>query len=261
MGPRAGAGVGPFDIRAAWEETRSFFYLGGMYVLVCNLIKTREQLRTFTGFIAAIGLKSIQGIVRYIDVSANGLKVDAITGHEDVVFFSAFVLLITGLLLFGAKRDAATWRQMRIMLVVVLPLVFTLLVTNRRLGFVVLGVGLVLVAVLLFRTRRDLFLRLAPVVLVTLGIYVGLFWNGTGTLSEPIRAVRSLLPRRQSATFHRTPGGTWKTRTLITTCVQRPSQAWGSAGRIRSSSRNHRSMRQGLPTGATLPTMPYTGSG
>ena len=41
------AGVGPFDIRAAWEETRSFFYLGGLYVLVCNLIKTREQLRTF----------------------------------------------------------------------------------------------------------------------------------------------------------------------------------------------------------------------
>ncbi|MEP6775967.1 MAG: O-antigen ligase family protein, partial [Chloroflexota bacterium] len=189
-----GAGVGPFDVRAAWEETRSFFYLAIMYVLVCNLLKTREQLRTFIWlFIAAIGLKSIQGIVRYIDVTTNGLQVDSITGHEDVVFFSAFVLLITGLLLFGAKRDAATWRQMRIMLLVLLPLLFTLLVTNRRLGFIVLGVGLGLVAVLLFRTRRDLFLRLAPVVLVTLGIYVGLFWNGTGALSEPIRAVRSLV--------------------------------------------------------------------
>ena len=189
-----GAGVGPFDVRAAWEETRSFFYLAGMYVLVCNLVKTREQLRTFIWlFIAAIGLKSIQGVVRYIDVTANGIQVDSITGHEDVVFFSAFVLLLTGLLLFGAKRDAATWKQMRVMLVVLLPLMFTLLVTNRRLGFVVLGVGLALVAVLLFRTRRDLFLRLAPVVLVTLGIYLGLFWNGTGTLSEPIRAVRSLV--------------------------------------------------------------------
>lgn len=193
-GAGRGAGVGPFDVRAAWEETRSFFYLAGMYLLVCNLIKTRDQLRNFVWlFIAAIGLKSIQGIVRYIDVTANGIQVDAITGHEDVVFFSAFVLLITGLLLFGAKRDATTWRQMRIMLVVLLPLMFTLLVTNRRLGFVVLGVGLALVAVLLFRTRRDLFLRLAPVVVVTLGIYVGLFWNGTGTLSEPIRAVRSLV--------------------------------------------------------------------
>ena len=163
-----------------------------MYVLACNLIRTREQLRTFIWlFIAAIGLKSIQGIVRYVDVSANGLKVDAITGHEDVVFFSAFVLLLTGLLLFGAKREAAAWRQMRIMLVVLPPLVFTLLVTNRRLGFVVLAVGLALVAVLLFRTRRDLFLRLAPVVLVALGIYAAPFLerDGDAQRADPRRSL------------------------------------------------------------------------
>jgi hypothetical protein len=76
----------------------------------------------------------------------------------------------------------------------VLPLVvFTLFVTNRRLGFVVLAVGLALVSLLLLRTRRDLFLRLAPLVLVGLGLYVVVFWNGTGILSEPIRAFRSLV--------------------------------------------------------------------
>jgi hypothetical protein len=79
------------------------------------------------------------------------------------------------------------------MLVVLPPLVFTLLVTNRRLGFVVLSVGLALVALILLRTRRDLFLRLTPVALAGLVIYTALFWNGTGTLSEPIRAVRSLV--------------------------------------------------------------------
>jgi hypothetical protein len=189
-----GGGTGPFDIRAAWEETRSFFYLGGIYVLGCNLIRTREQLRTFIWlFIAGIGLKSIQGIVRYIDVRANGLQVDAITGHEDVVFFSAFVLLLAGLLLFGAKLDVITRRQMRTMMWVMPPLIFTLLVTNRRLGFVVLGVGLILVAILLLRTRRDLFMRIVPVVVIAVSIYVPLFWNGSGTLSEPIRAVKSLV--------------------------------------------------------------------
>jgi hypothetical protein len=189
-----GGGVGPFDIRAAWEETRSFFYLAVTYVLACNLIRTRAQLRTFVWlFVAAIGLKSLQGIVRYVNVRANGLQVDAITGHEDVVFFAAFVLLVVGLLLFGAKLGLPALRQRRIMLLVLPPLIFTLLVTNRRLGFVVLGVGLALAAILLLRTRRDLFLRLAPVVLISLGVYVGLFWNGTGTLSEPIRAVRSIV--------------------------------------------------------------------
>lgn len=189
-----GGGTGPFDLRAAWEETRSFFYLAVTYVLACNLIRTRAQLRTFIWlFIAGVGLKSIQGVVRYADVRANGLQVDAITGHEDVVFFSAFVLLLAGLLLFGAKLEVATRWQTRTILWALPPLVFTLLVTNRRLGFVVLAVGLVLVALLLLQTRRDLFLRIAPVVLVGISIYIPLFWNGTGTLSEPIRALRSVI--------------------------------------------------------------------
>jgi hypothetical protein len=193
FGFTGGGGTGPFDLRAAWEETRSFFYLGVIYVLTCNLIQTRAQLRTFIWlFIAAIALKSVQGIVRYIDVRANGLQADSITGHEDVVFFAAFVLLVAGLLLFGAKLEPQARRQLRVMLVVLPALLFTLLVTNRRLGFVVLLSGLTLVAILLLRTRRDLFLRFAPLVVIGLGIYIPLFWNGTGTLSEPIRALRSI---------------------------------------------------------------------
>jgi hypothetical protein len=193
-GVAGGGGAGPFDLKAAWAETRSFFYLGITYVLACNLIRTREHLRTAVWvFIAAIGLKSAQGVARFIDVRANGLRVEAITGHEDVVFFSAFVLLLAGLLLFRAQLEAVARTQMRVMLVVLPPLLLTLLVTNRRLGFVVLAAGLALTALLLLRTRRDLFMRLVPVALVAVGFYTALFWNGTGTLSTPIRAVRSLL--------------------------------------------------------------------
>jgi hypothetical protein len=194
FGLAGGSGTGPFDVKAAWAETRSFFYLAVTYLLACNLIQTRSQLQNFVWlFIAAIGLKSAQGVVRYIDVRANGLRVEAITGHEDVVFFSAFILLLAGLLLFRGRLEALARRQMRVMLVVLPPLLLTLFVTNRRLGFVVLAAGLALVALLLLRTRRDLFLRIVPAVLVALGIYTALFWNGTGTLSTPIRAVRSLV--------------------------------------------------------------------
>jgi hypothetical protein len=190
----AGGGAGPFDLRAAWEETRAFFYLGITYVLACNLIRTRQQLRIFSWlFIAAIGLKSVQGVARYFHVRSNGIQVDTIIGHEDVVFFAAFVVLIAGLILFGAKLEPAARRQVRVMLLLLPPLILTLLVTNRRLGFVVLATGLILVAILLLRSRRELFLRLAPVVVLALGIYIPLFWNGTGTLSAPIRAIRSIV--------------------------------------------------------------------
>ena len=194
FGVVGGAGAGPFEPGAAWQETRSFFYFAITYLLACNLIQTRAQLRVFIWiFIAAIGLKSVQGIVRYVYVSSNGLKVDAITGHEDVVFFATFVLLLAALVLFGTRMEAVVRSQMRIMLLVLPPLIFTLLVTNRRIGFIVLVAALILLALVLLRTRRDIFFRLVPLVLVSLGIYVAIFWNGTGTLSQPIRAVRSIV--------------------------------------------------------------------
>jgi hypothetical protein len=193
-GLMGGSRVGAFDIRAAWEETRSFFYLGITYVLTCNLIRTRAQLRIVMWlFIAAISIKSLQGIARYAEVRANGVQVDAITGHEDVVFFATFVLLLGALLLFGTKLQVPARWQVITMLAVLLPLVFTLLVTNRRIGFVVLAAGLALLGVLLLRTRRDLFLRIVPLVILGLGIYIPLFWNNTGTLGAPIRAVRSIV--------------------------------------------------------------------
>jgi hypothetical protein len=193
-GVAGGAGAGPFDIKAAWAETRSFFYLGVTYVLACNLIRTRAQIRTFIWiFIAAIGLKSAQGIVRFLYVRANGLQVEAITGHEDVVFFAAFAVLLTALLIFRSGLEADERRQMRTMMLVLPPLLLTLLVTNRRLGFVVLAAGLALLVLLLLRTRRDLFMKIVPLALVVVGVYTLVFWNGTGTLSTPIRAVRSLV--------------------------------------------------------------------
>lgn len=193
-GAVGGGGAGPFDIKAAWAETRSFFYLAVTYVLACNLIRTRAQLRTFIWlFIAAIGIKTVQAVVRYIEVRANGLRVEAITSHEDVVFFAGFILLLSGLLLFGTRLEAAVRPQARLMLAVLPLLVFTLLMTNRRLGFVVLAAGLALVALLLLRTRRALFLRVAPLFLLGVGIYTAAFWNATGAVGMPIRSFRSMI--------------------------------------------------------------------
>jgi hypothetical protein len=189
-----GRGAGPFWLNAAWAETRAFFYLGITYVLALNLIRTRAHLRTFVWlFIIAIAIKSAQGIVRYVYVRANGLQLDSILGHEDVVFFAAFVVLLAALLLGWARLGHMDRRQALVMAAVVLPVVFTLLVTRRRLGFVVLVAGLALVGLLLLRTRRDLFVRLVPLALVGIAVYTVVFWNGTGALSEPIRAFRSLV--------------------------------------------------------------------
>ena len=99
---------------------------------------------------------------------------------------------------------------MRIMLVVLPPLVFTLLVTNRRLGFVVLAVGLALVALLLLRTRRDLFLRLVPLVLVGLVFTPPLLERYRDAQPADSRRALHGCARRPSATAPPMPGGTWR---------------------------------------------------
>ncbi|HET9493781.1 MAG TPA: O-antigen ligase family protein, partial [Chloroflexia bacterium] len=192
-GVAAPGGAGPFYLNAAWAETRSFFYLGITYVLAVNLIRTQAQLRTFVWlFIVAVGIKSVQGIVRYVYARGNGLRLESIVGHEDVVFFAALVLLLGALLFFGKGFAAVTRRQMWVMAAAVPPLVFTLLVTRRRLGFIVLGVALILMGLVLLRTRRDIFMRLVPVAVLVVVVYTIVFWNNTGALGEPIRAFRSI---------------------------------------------------------------------
>lgn len=176
-----------FWLNAAWAETRAFFYLGIIYALVCNLIENREQVRQFCWLIIlGIGLKGFQGVVRYIDTRLAGQQLEAITGHEDVVLFAAFFLFLAGLILFGGHR-----RQRLAMLWCAAPILLTLLVTRRRIGFVVLAVGLLLLVGLLLRTRRDLFFRVVPIALLVLGLYTATFWNATNAFGEPIRAFRS----------------------------------------------------------------------
>ena len=134
--------------------------------------------------------------------------------------------------------------------------------TNRRLGFVVLAVGLALVALLLLRTRRDLFLRLVPVVVISLGILRPslLEWTPARS-SEPIRAIRSIVA---PATERDRSSNAWRdleNNNIDYNIRARLSPASVLAALIPLSWRSRRSMRPALPTGAISPITPFTGSG
>jgi len=180
-------GTPAFNIKAGWVETRGFVYLVVAYLLVCNLITNRRRL---TGLIwvliAAVGLKGLQGISRFASEVRAGLRLEAITGHEDVVFFATFFLLLAANAVFGGDPQ-----QRRVQILLLPAVVFTLLATGRRIGFIVLAVGFLVFGLVLFKARRALFLRLVPLVAVLILAYTGLFWNATGPVAEPLRAFRS----------------------------------------------------------------------
>jgi hypothetical protein len=177
-----------FNVNAAWAEARSFVQMVLAYFLTVSLIRTRARLTTYIWvLIIALGLKGIQGINSFFVEKRRGLHLEALIGHEDVVFFASFLLLLAGLLLFGGPR-----RQVRAMLWFLGPIAFTDLVAGRRLAFFVLGLGFLLLGYCLYRARRRLFMRIAPIVIVLLAVYTAAFWShNNNPLGQPVRAFKS----------------------------------------------------------------------
>jgi hypothetical protein len=179
---------GVFRMDAAWAEVRSFFYLAMSYFIVANLVTDRRRLRIFFWLIiGAIGLKGIQGIARFVTEQRHGLNLQAITGHEDVIFFTAFIVLLSAMLFYGEDH-----RMKATLILLFPPVMFTMFATTRRMAFITLAFGALLVGLSLLNRNRRLFFRIAPVVLVLGVIYLGAFWNNTDSLAgQPARTLKS----------------------------------------------------------------------
>lgn len=179
-----------WNANAAWAEARSFVYMVVAYFLAATLISSRARVvRVVWLVLIGVGLKGVQGIYSFWQERRRGLELDAITGHEDVVFFSLFFLLVAALVLYAYGREP---RQLRASYIFIAPVLFTTFATTRRIAFFVLAAGFIVVALALWRTRPRLFSRLAPVVLVVLLMYTAAFWNNSGSMfGQPIRAFKS----------------------------------------------------------------------
>jgi hypothetical protein len=193
------------SFRVSLMEARPFVYLGTAYLLASVLITSRSAIRAVLwGIVLGTGLKAAQGVLSFLSVRHMHPRPEAILGHEEAFFFGLFILLTLALWLFdipGRLRTTATW---------LLPLVVLAnLVNNRRAAWVVLGGGLVVLAVVGLRSlpaRRPLLSKCAAVTLVVSAVYLPAFWNHTGSLAQPARALHSLVspdPRDAQSDLYR----------------------------------------------------------
>jgi len=186
-----GIGLGGSDTRAAFWEIRPWIYMGATYLFASQFITTRRAFRAVLWtLVLGSGFKAIQGV--YIWTQTRNINLGsqpAILAHEESFFFAIFALLTLGLWIFrqrGALRTTAT---------ALLPLVLLADFGNaRRDAFLVLGAGAVVMLILAYGAlpeRRPLFRRIVAVTALVSVVYLPLEWNGSGTLAEPARAVRS----------------------------------------------------------------------
>ena len=181
------------QMRVALMESRPYVYLAAAYVLTATLIRTRSAMRgVLWAFVIATGLKAAQGVYEFFRVMSWHPRPEAVMGHEDAYTFGVYIFLLVALWLFrtpmGKLRKVATW---------ILPLVIAAnLFNNRRAAWLLLGGGMLVLLVIGWRCLPDRRLRLKKIlvgVLIFSAGYIPAYWNKTGTLAQPARALHSMI--------------------------------------------------------------------
>jgi O-Antigen ligase len=193
------------DTRVAFMEARPYVYLVSTFVLASVLLTTRSAIRSVLwGLIIGIGFKSAQGLATFFAVRNEVPRPEAVLGHEEAVFLALFLLLTIALWLFevrGPMRTTAT---------LLAPVVLMAdLANSRRAAWLILAVGFMALAAIGFGalpTRRRFIRRIVIALALALAVYLPAFWNHTGGLAQPARAVRSQVapsPRDFSSDLYR----------------------------------------------------------
>jgi hypothetical protein len=161
------------------------------YVLAANTIRTRTHVRTLmTLILVCVGLSGIEGVWRkfaLVDAGLLGAVPESWYAHEDVVIWGLMIMLVVAQQIFGGPR----WQRI-IGPLLVLATGFAMLLSERRAGYVAVILAFVALAIALFVVKRRAFWMFALPVLVAGAVYMPLFWNNTGTLGQPARAIRSI---------------------------------------------------------------------
>jgi len=183
--------VGDGSAYIAFWEARSLLYLGICYLLAANLIRSRRDVAMLIAiFLIGNGLYAIEGAYRDLLLVRTGVldvPQEYVYSHEVVIFLG--IVLLQALIQVIVKTSL--W--LRVMGLALAPIAFyTLLASHRRAGYIALAIAFAIMALpWVVRHRKAMLFVFIPMVIAT-AVYLPLFWNNTGVLGQPARAVRSL---------------------------------------------------------------------
>ena len=180
------------QVNVALNEIRPWLYLVLLYLLTSQLVQRATRLQPLLwAFTLGTGIKAVQGVSQWLQIRGVIPRPEAILAHEEAFFFGIFILMVAGLWLFGERGN------LRRVATVLLPFVVIAdLANDRRNSWVILIAGLTVLAVAAWTrlpARRSVISRSVLVVLAVSLLYFPVFWNSTGTLGQPARAVHSVL--------------------------------------------------------------------
>ncbi len=178
------------------NEVRAPVQLCLAYFLATNLIRHRGQVAILMSeFVVLVGVKAAQGILNYLESQSLGVSLEAVTSHEDVVFFdvAAALMLVVALLSLRSRLGYT--------LLALQPVILGAeVLTQRRVGFIALGTVVLAMMILSLAVNARRGLALAAIGALAFGAYAAFFWDETGPIAEPLRALQTVVdPSEKSA--------------------------------------------------------------
>ena len=179
------------NMHTGFWELRPLLYILACYVLAANLVRTRLHVRLLVAsLMLGAGLFAVEGAFRRVALIDTGVitgSMEMMYGHDTVVFLSSLVAAILAQQVFGTSP----WQ--RLLGIVIVPIaIFTMLATERRAGQVALIMAVLAIFFTFLVVHRKAFFLIAIPALIAGAVYLPLFWNATGMLGQPARAIRSI---------------------------------------------------------------------
>jgi O-antigen ligase len=187
-----GVGTGG-DTNVALWEVRPITYVPLLYVLASNLCTSRRHyLWLVTAAVAALMLESIHTWYFISTSTGPGAERLALLGyleHSASLHFNIVAVWLIASLVIGER---AFLRKATLALVLI-PVGATYMHAERRSAVVALIGALILLAYVLFRKNRRVFLLIVPAVGVVLVMYLAAFWNVQGPAGLVAQSVKSAI--------------------------------------------------------------------
>lgn len=186
---------------ALWE-VRGFlmmiagYFLIGMYIR--NDAQANQLVWVLLGAATVLTLNNLWIPIAYpAAMEGNDLAYD----HADSVVLGLAMILCITILTYGGTRN-----QRRFAMAMLPVFLICLMIMKRRAAFPVVGLGIIVVIIFLLRLRPRLFWKYVPPLVLLCAAYLGAFWNNTGALGQPARAISSQFnpdPRDYASNLYR----------------------------------------------------------
>jgi hypothetical protein len=148
-------------------------------------------VRLWAFVMVAVFLNGIIAVVNYHSLSAAEKEgVESFVTHGATLSMNAMLILLIGAWMF--RKSSWAWRAFLPLMLV--PVIYIYLLSERRAAVVALIAGLGVAAVVLCWTKPRVFWRVMPAILIVGAVYTAAFWNAeTSTAGFPAQAVKSVI--------------------------------------------------------------------